>query len=71
MSRSGKRVYRALAWIFAVIIASGTFIGCRGGSGASKYGAPRAKYVPPTSDSSQPIVTSNDNTQSENVTMNE
>jgi hypothetical protein len=48
MAKQVKQVYRFFAWIMAILLASGTFIGCR----KTKYGAPSPiapKYGPPIS----------------------
>jgi len=44
MSKQTKKFYRALAWFFSVVVATGSLIGC------SKYGPPSnapSKYGPP------------------------
>jgi hypothetical protein len=46
MAKNIKKVYRLLAWLLAVVLAAGTFVGCR----RTKYGAPspiESKYGPP------------------------
>jgi hypothetical protein len=48
MAKQVKKIYRFLSWVMAILLASGTFIGCR----KTKYGAPSpeaAKYGPPIS----------------------
>ena len=42
MSKQSKKLYRALAWFFSVVIAAGTLAGC-----GMKYGPPTSKYGPP------------------------
>lgn len=43
MAKHVKKVYRLFAWLLAIVLASGTFIGCR----RTKYGPPTPKYGPP------------------------
>lgn len=46
MSKQTKGFYRFMIWLLAVVMASATFVGCRG----TKYGAPPPngdKYGPP------------------------
>ena len=38
MSKQTKKIYRALAWFFSVVIAAGTLAGCY--EPTSKYGPP-------------------------------
>lgn len=53
MAKQVKRVYRALAWFFSVVVAAGTLIGCR--ETQVKYGPWPAdtKYGPPAYNSPQ------------------
>lgn len=44
MAKQVKQVYRFLAWLLAMLLAAGTFVGCIG----AKYGSPpMPKYGPP------------------------
>jgi len=67
MSKQAKKFYRALAWFFSVVVATGTLVGC-----ATKYGPPPGenKYGPPPtngySDVQNKTVAQNDGSDSVN-----
>lgn len=57
MTKQAKKIYRVLAWLLAVVLASGTLVGCR----RTKYGPPTPKYGPSPSSGYQ------DNNKGNNV----
>lgn len=57
MTKQTKKIYRILAWLLAVVLASGTLVGCRN----KKFGPATSKYGPPPASGYQ------DNSKGNNV----
>lgn len=63
MTKQVKKFYRFLAWLFSIVVAAGTLVGC----GGSKYGPPSAKYGPTSTAYGPPTVSDTNDKSKEKV----